>query len=163
MMAPTSRRQWLGGLLAGLCAPAAWAHGFKAGGLRIDHPYATPTLAGTRIGAVYFRGMSNQGPQADRLLAAETAVAATVEIHRMALDGQGVMRMRELEALDLPAGAAVAFRHDQRDGHHLMLRELKAPLKQGDRFKLRLRFEQAGWQEVVVWVQNPRQSGAHQH
>lgn len=140
----------------------AWAHGFKAGGVRIDHPYATPTLQGTQTGAVYFRGLSNQGKTADRLLQAQSSVAGTVEIHRMTLDG-GVMRMRAVDAIDLPAGDSVPTRHDQSNGYHLMLHHLKAPLKEGDRFTLRLRFEQAGWQDVVVWVQNPRKPAAHTH
>lgn len=161
-----ARRRALVALLAslscGLQAPAAWAHGFKAGDVRIDHPYAPPTLAGTNIGAVYFRGLSNGGNTNDRLLQAQTSVAASVEFHRMALDA-GVMRMRAVEAIDLPAGAAVPTRHDQADGYHLMLRDMKAPLKEGDRFTLRLRFERAGWQDVVVWVQNPRRPAAHTH
>ena len=40
---------------------AAWAHDFKAGSLRIDHPYAPPTLAGKDSGAVYFRFIRNTG------------------------------------------------------------------------------------------------------
>lgn len=148
------------GLGAGLGAAAALAHGFKAGGIHIDHPYAPPSLAGTQIGAVYFRALRNQGQQPDRLLEAQTPVAGTVEMHQMALDGN-VMRMRRVETIALPVGAQVRTRHDQTGGHHLMLRDLKAPLKEGDRFTLRLRFEQAGWQDVVVWVQNPRRPAAH--
>lgn len=150
------------GLLVGLHTPQALAHGFKAGGVHIDHPYAPPTLAGTTQGAVYFRSMSNKGPSADRLVQAHTGVAGAVEIHRMALDA-GVMRMRAVDAIDLPVGMAVSTRHDQGDGYHLMLRDVKTPLKEGDRFTLRLRFEQAGWQDVVVWVQNPRKRAAHAH
>ena len=163
--APT-RRQALGALLVGvwggLQAAVAWAHGFKVGGLRIDHPYALPTLAGTTIGAVYFRSLSNVGKTDDRLLQAQTRQAGTVEIHRMTLDA-GVMRMRAVDAIELPAGAAVPTRHDQGDGYHLMLRDMMAPLKEGDRFTLRLRFERAGWQDVVVWVQKPRKPAAHNH
>jgi hypothetical protein len=159
-----SRRGWLAGLVATACAPLARAHGFKAGGVRIDHPYAPPSLAGTRIGAVYFRALQNTGAQADRLLEARTEVAASVEFHRMALDGE-VMRMRAVEAIDLPAGAGVPTRHDHQNGYHLMLRDLKAPLREGERFalRLRLRLERAGWVEVMVWVQNPRQPAAHAH
>lgn len=160
------RRQLLGGLwgslLSGLCAPVVLAHGFKAGDIRIDHPYAIPTLAGTRIGAVYFRALVNNGKVADRLLEARSGVAESVEIHRMALDGD-VMRMRAVEAIDLPAGASAPVRHDQTNGYHLMLRGLQAPLKEGERFALRLRFERAGWQDVQVWVQNPRRPSAHTH
>ena len=80
----------------------------------------------------------------------------------MALDGE-VMRMRAVDAIELPGGARLPTRHDQKDGYHLMLRDLKAPLQEGARFALRLRFERAGWVEVMVWVQNPRTPGAHSH
>jgi copper(I)-binding protein len=45
-----------------------------------------------------------------------------------------------------------------------MLIDLKAPLKNGDRFPMTLRFEKAGEREVMVWVQQPRDAaGAHEH
>jgi copper(I)-binding protein len=140
-----------------LCAAmgASLAHDFKAGELRIDHPYATPTAPGLRTGAVYFRTLKNPGAQADRLLSATTPVAARVEIHQMRMDGD-VMRMRAVPALALPARSELQLRHGTPNGHHLMLFDLKAPLQDGERFPITLRFEQAGEREVMVWVQTPR-------
>jgi copper(I)-binding protein len=80
----------------------------------------------------------------------------------MQLDGD-VMRMREIQSLDLPARASVPMRHGQSNGYHLMLEGLKAPLKDGERFDLTLKFEKAGERTVKVWVQTPRQTTAHQH
>ena len=54
----------LGGLFIGavtLWTEQAHAHDFKQGDLVIDHPYATPSLAGTRNGSVYFKGLRNRG------------------------------------------------------------------------------------------------------
>lgn len=144
--------------LLGFAALSAWAHDFKAGDLRIDHPYATPTRPGLSTGAVYVRAIKNRGAQNDRLLSASTPVAARVAIHRMQMDGD-VMRMRPVDALDLPAQSDVQLRHGMTDGHHLMLFGLKAPLQDGDRFPVTLRFERAGTHEVMVWVQTPRRSG----
>jgi len=148
-----------------LCAAmgAALAHDFKAGELRIDHPYATPSAPGLKTGAVYFRTLKNPGTQADRLLSATTPAAARVEIHQMRMDGE-VMRMRAVPALELPARSEVKLRHGVPNGHHLMLFDLKAPLQDGDRFPITLRFERAGEREVMVWVQTPRRpSPAHVH
>lgn len=153
-----NRRSLLLGLGAWGCWPGAQAHGFKAGDLRIDHPYATPTRPGLTTGAVYFRAIKNRGAQNDRLLSASTPVAAQVAIHRMQMDGE-VMRMRAVDALDLPAQSDVPLRHGTTDGHHLMLFDLKAPLQDGDHFPITLRFERAGTHEVMVWVQTPRRSG----
>lgn len=141
-----------------ICWSAAQAHDFKAGDLRIDHPYATPSAPGLKTGAVYFRAIKNRGAQNDRLLSASTPVAARVAIHRMQMDGD-VMRMRAVDALELPAQSDVRLRHGATDGHHLMLFDLKAPLQDGERFPITLHFERAGTHEVMVWVQTPRRSG----
>jgi len=146
-----------------LAPSAATAHDFKAGGVVIDHPYATPTPAGARTGAVYFRALRNGGREADRLLGARTTVAASIEIHRGTVDANDVMRMRPIDAIELPPGAAPNLRHGGE--LHLMLVDLKAPLKEGERFPVWLRFERAGEREVTVWVQRPRDggSGGHRH
>lgn len=146
---------------AAACLCAAQAHEFKVGSIAIDHPYATPTPAGARTGAVYFRGLKNSGDQADRLIGVRTPVATRAEVHEMQMAGD-VMRMRALPALDLPAGSAHAMRHGGR--YHLMLRELSRPLQKGDRFPVTLEFERAGSKEVMVWVQQPRDSDTdHRH
>jgi periplasmic copper chaperone A len=143
-----------------LQARPAPAHGTRAGDLLLDHPYATPTPTGARTGAVYFRTLVNRGTVADRLVAARTSVADAVEIHRRTMDGD-VMRMRAIDAIEIPPGAELKLRHG--GDIHLMLVGLKAPLRDGDRFALRLRFDKAGEHEVMVWVQTPRDPGAHRH
>jgi periplasmic copper chaperone A len=154
---------------AALCSGGVLAHDFKAGELRIDHPYAVPSRPGLTTGGVYFRGIRNTGAVADRLLSASTPAAASVEIHRMQMvqGGQGdVMQMRAVPALEIPAGATVAMKHGTPDGYHLMLVGLKAPLKDGDRFPVTLTFEKAGTHEVKVWVQTPRSldnDSTHKH
>lgn len=148
---PPSRRALLGALFLMLAAPVlpVTAHDFKAGSVVVDHPYAAPTPAGARSGAVYFRMLTNEGRQPDRLLSARSPVAARVEIHESTMEGD-VMRMRALPALELAPGAAVPLRHGGR--HHLMLMELKQPLRDGDRFPVTLVFERGGSTEVMVDV-----------
>jgi len=142
---------------------AAHAHDFRQGDVVMDHPYATPSLAGTTTGAVYFKSIRNKGKTPDRLLSARTAVAARVEIHHMQMDGQ-VMRMRQVPALALPAQTEVSLRHGGAGTHHLMLLDMAKPLKDGDRFDLELVFEKAGTRRVNVWVQTPRAGApAHAH
>lgn len=155
-------------LLAAASASGSWsrvaeAHEFKAGAIRIDHPYSTPTPPGARTGAVYFRMLINRGRTSDQLVAARASVAGRVELHRMRMD-DGVMRMREVESIELPVGQAVPARHGQSDAYHLMLFDLKAPLKDGDRFSVWLRFRDAGEVEVTAWVQTPKgRADNHNH
>jgi copper(I)-binding protein len=155
------RRAIAGALLAAAAGLAA-AHDFQLGPLRIDHPYALPTPGAATTGAAYLRAIRNTGSEPDRLVGASTPAARAVEIHRSTMDAQNVMRMRAIDGVEVPARGEVRLRHG--GALHLMLIDLKAPLKNGDRFPLRLRFEKAGEREVTVWVQQPREAaGAHEH
>jgi periplasmic copper chaperone A len=141
-------------LAAGLFAATACAvqaHGSRAGDLQIDHPYALPSATGATEGSAHLRALSNRGRTADRLLGASAAVADAVELQRA---GQPVA------SIELPPGATLALRHDS--AWRLLLKGLKAPLVNGQRFALRLRFEHAGEREVTVWVQQPR-AATHAH
>jgi copper(I)-binding protein len=141
-------------------ATNAVAHDFKAGPISIDHPWARPTAAGQSVGGGFLK-LTNGGA-ADRLVAASTAVSATVELHSMRMEGD-VMRMRQVDAIDLPAGGSVELKPG---GLHLMLMGLKQPLKAGDTFPLKLRFEKAGEVVVTVNVETPKPAepaAAHKH
>jgi periplasmic copper chaperone A len=141
----------------------AHAHGFKVGELRINHPYATPSLSGSKTGAMYIRSIHNTGKQADQLISARTPVAERVELHQMQMDNN-VMKMRAVPAIDLPAQAELRMLHGSADGYHLMLSNLKQPLKDGDRFSVWLQFKNSGEREVTVHVQTPKNSAPnHNH
>ena len=152
--------------LALLCVAAAGgicAHGSQSGDITVDHPYALPTPPGAPSGALYVRTLKNTGKQPDRLVGARTPAARTVEIHHMQMDGN-VMHMREVDGINLPVGAELKLRHGGE--WHLMLVGLKAPLKNGDRIPVVLRFERAGEVAATAWVQQPRdaeQPQEHHH
>lgn len=162
-MTTTLSRRWIMHAVAAiaLChATMVQAHDFRVAQLVIDHPYATPSLAGTPNGAAYLRGIRNRGTTSDRLVGATTTVAERVELHQMTSEGN-IMRMREVPAIELPAGQEVQIRHGQR--FHLMLINLRKPLVVGERFDLTLKFEKAGELPVKVWVQQPRTAGGESH
>jgi copper(I)-binding protein len=81
----------------------------------------------------------NDGSEPDRLLGGESPVASAVEIHRSE-EVDGVMRMRKLEDLELPAEASVELAPG---GLHLMLVGLRRALEPGQEFELTLRFRDA--------------------
>jgi len=74
-----------------------------------------------------------------RLVAVQSRVAASVEMHEMVMEGD-VMRMRAMPAVALAAGADVTFKPGS---YHLMLMGLKQPLKPGEKVPLTLVFESA--------------------
>jgi periplasmic copper chaperone A len=126
----------------------AHAHDFKAGDLHIDHPWARATAPQQPNGAAYFT-VANEGA-ADRLLEAQSPVADRVELHTHDVDSAGVMRMRQVEAIDLPPGETTAL---EPGGLHVMLIGLENRLVEGEAFPLTLVFEKAGAVEVEVAVE----------
>ncbi len=60
------------------------------------------------------------------------------------------MSMRQLESLDLPAQRTVKL---EPGGVHIMLLDLKRPLKPGDKIPLRFTLQRANRSKLVVEVQ----------
>ena len=151
------RHLFLAGFALSALGPAALAHDYQVGGISIGHPYARATLPGQRTGGAYLR-LENRGG-ADRLVAVRAGVSAGVELHDMRMEGD-VMRMREVDAIEVPSNQAVVL---QPGGLHIMLVGLKAPLKEGDRFAMTLRFAQAGEVTVEVAVEAVKAAGPMKH
>lgn len=144
----------------------ALAHDFRAGDVRIGHPFATPSLAGASSGAAYIATLENTGGKPDRLLRASTPLAGSVELHTMSIDAGGVMRMRMLEDIAVAPDKPIKMRPGM--GTHFMLMGLTKPLKEGDTFPMTLEFERGGKVEVKVVVQVPKArageaAAAHKH
>ena len=147
-------------IAAALCAVTLGvaAHGANVGDIAIGHPYATPSIPGTSNGAAYLASIENKGAVADRLVRASTPAAERVELHSMAVDAQGVMRMREVDGIALAPKAKVQMKPGS--GLHMMLIGLKQPLKEDASFPMTLEFERAGKVEVKVIVGQPKPGGA---
>jgi hypothetical protein len=130
---------------------AALAAG-AAGPVRVENAWSRPTPPGVAVGVGYLALVNTGG--ADRLLRASSARAAAVEFHQSTLD-HGIERMRELDAVPVPAGGRVLFAPG---GLHLMLLGLRQPLVAGERVPLVLEFERAGRVEtaLVVGAGDPR-------
>jgi copper(I)-binding protein len=146
-------------LVATLALPAA-AVAQGSGPLRIEQPYARATAPTARAGGAYMT-IVNSGGTADRLVRAESAVAARAELHTVIKDGD-VMRMREVPGIDVPANGKAMLAPG---GLHVMLMELKAPLKAGTTASLTLVFEKAGRIEVTVPILplGAQPAGEHKH
>jgi hypothetical protein len=130
-----------------------YAHGTNAGDLLLDHAYGVPSVPGETFGKAHLRGIKNSGGQADRLLSASTPVATSVELQSLKKHGND-WHAETVAAIELPPNATTLLRHT--GDYQLLLRGLKMPLKDGDRFDLTLNFAHAGTQTVKVWVQTPR-------
>ena len=128
---------------------ATSAHDYAVDSLRIDHPFARATPPGAKAGGVFVT-VENTGVRSDRLLRVSTPMAAVAELHAMSIEA-GVMRMRGVATLDVGPGEKLQLKPG---GYHVMLSELRQPLKAGDKFPLTLTFQNAGAVEVSVWVES---------
>jgi copper(I)-binding protein len=82
-------------------------------------------------------------------------VANVVELHTHIHD-EGVMRMRKIEQIELPAGATTLL---EPGGLHVMLIDLKQPLQDGSRIDLTLEYADGSMQQIEVPVQMAMPAG----
>jgi copper(I)-binding protein len=114
--------------------------------VEVKDAWARATPGGAQTAAAYVTVTS---PTGDRLTGASTPAAQKADIHSMSMDN-GVMKMRQVDGIDLPAGQAVTLKPG---GYHIMLTGLAKPLQQGQSFPLTLDFAKAGAQQVMVTVE----------
>ena len=125
----------------------------------VENAWARATPPGAKLAAGYMT-IRNAGG-ADRLVSVTSPAAEKVETHVTMKDGD-VSRMREVKGYALPAKGRVELAPG---GSHLMLVNIKAPLKEGDKVPLVLRFEKAGEvkTELSVRALGASASGPHEH
>lgn len=131
------------------CLNVATPRAAEPGALAIDQPWARATAPMQKNGAAYLV-IRNRGAEPDRLLAVRGGIAGMIQLHSNTVDAQGVNRMREVEAIQVPAHGSVAL---QPGGLHVMLMQLQQPLRDGSHFPLTLVFEKAGEVPIEVSVQ----------
>ncbi|HIE54237.1 MAG TPA: copper chaperone PCu(A)C [Chromatiaceae bacterium] len=128
-----------------LVAPT-WA-GSAADDIEVIDPWAReiPPNMTTSAG---FLAMKNSGSREHKLVGAESPVTGMVELHTH-INDQGVMRMRPVENMPIPAGGTTELKPG---GLHLMLMRLKKPIKAGDKLPITLIFEDGSRKEIEAEV-----------
>lgn len=100
--------------------------------------------------------MQLQSAQDAKLVSAQSPVAAVVEVHEMSMDG-GIMRMRAVPSVALPAGQAVDLKPG---GFHVMLMDLKGQIKDGDTVPVTLVIEGKDGQRQSLTLSVPARTAA---
>jgi periplasmic copper chaperone A len=121
-----------------LAAAFTTALAFSAQGaeVSIGDPYARAVPPGQPNSAV-FMSLTNQSGQAQALVGAESTVSEIVELHTH-VEEDGMMRMRRIEQIDVPAGETVTLKPG---GLHVMLIGLTQALEPDDAVELTLIFD----------------------
>jgi periplasmic copper chaperone A len=139
----------LGAMVSCLLAAPVRAEEVKAGDLVISQAWSRATPGGAKTGGGFLT-IENKGSAPDRLVAVSGDFAGKIEVHEMSVKN-GVMTMRPVEnGLTIEPGKSVKLAPG---GYHLMMLDLKAPLKQGDKLPVTLEFEKAGKVAVTLDVQ----------
>ncbi len=99
-----------------------------------------------------FLTLSNRGPAADRLVAAQAAVSEAVEIHETRMEGDVMMMRQVTGGIEIPAGGQVDLKPG---GYHIMLIGLTQDLVAGERFPVTLQFANAAPLTVEAEVRQP--------
>lgn len=128
------------------------------GDIAISGAWSRASAGMKRAGAA-FMTITNSGVTDDRLIAASTTIAERAELHTHLMDN-GVMKMRQVMHIDVPAGSTVAL---QPGGLHVMLFKLADVLKQGSHYPLILTFEKAGDVTLTVHVGKAGAMGNMKH
>jgi len=114
----------------------------------VTEPWVRATVPQQKATGAFMQLKAEKGA---RLVSAQSPAAGIVEIHEMAIV-DNVMKMRQIPGLDLPAGKPVELKPG---GYHVMLMDLKAPLKEGESVPLTLVFEGADRRQETVEVKAP--------
>lgn len=117
------------------------------GQVSIEAPWARATVPAARVAGAYLT-VRNRSAVPDRLVGASSPVAARVEFHVHTADGE-VMRMRQAQALEIPANGSLELKPG---AAHLMFVDIRKPFKEGDLVPVTLKFEKAGEMSVQARV-----------
>lgn len=111
--------------------------------------WSPPSLKGSQNGVAYLT-IVNHGNKENLLLSADSPVAERVEIHTQEMQGD-IVRMKKLESLPVPGASSVSM---ESGGLHLMLMQLRRPLKEGETFPLTLQWQDGQEQKIQVPVRS---------
>ena len=146
-------------LAAGLFSTSALAQ------VTVLEPWVRATVPNQKASGAFMRV---QSASAARLVGVSTPAAGRAELHEMAMENN-TMRMRQVDAIDLPAGKAVNLASG---GYHVMLFDLKRQLKEGETVPVTLVVQDGAKKNSSVTVEAqvkpltyvaPQAGHAHQH
>ncbi len=134
-----------------LCAGSA------ADEVQVEGAYVRAVPPG-QINSAAFMSLTNGGTADHALVAAESDASKVVELHTHR-EEDGMMKMRRVDRIDLPAGATVELAPG---GLHVMLIDLARELSPGHQVRITLVFEDASATPLEVPVKTVRQTMGHE-
>ncbi len=132
--------------LVGFVVAGFWISGWANAQVTIEEPWIRATAPGQTVAGAYMKIKSSKR---SALVAVSTPLTATAEIHEMSMEA-GVMKMRAVPKLDLPPGKTIELKPG---GYHLMFRNIRKPLREGEIVPITLVFEGPGQKREQLHIQ----------
>jgi len=151
-----NQKGWLLSFALVAFATSIQAQDAKVGSIKIENAYVRATAPGQPAAGAFMK-IDNSGA-ADQLVSASSPAAGEVQLHQMSMEGN-VMKMGQVKDIAVPANGSVDLKPG---GYHIMLMNIKAPLKVGETVPVKLKFAKAGEVEVKLPV-NAVGSGMNMH
>ncbi len=157
-----------GRVVTWLCRLSAWllacvlmaVPAYAAEMVGVKNAWVRATAPGQKAAGAY---LELTGVADAALVAVDSPLAGKAELHSMSMDG-GVMRMRAVEKIELPAGKTVKLAPG---GLHVMLLDIRQAFKEGSKVPLTLTFQGAGGakttQKIEAQVRAAGSGAAHHH
>jgi len=145
------------GLVCTILAAPAHASGM-ADRIQVGDPHVRLAPPGARATAA-FMALQNDGEQPAHLVSAASDAARIVELHDHINDG-GVMRMRQVKEIAVPAKGETLLKPGS---YHIMLIDMKAPLKEGDHVVITLGFSDGSHKAIHATVRKPAGGAPMRH
>ncbi len=120
----------------------------QAQNVEVREAWVRATVPGQKASGAFMKLTAREGLH---LADVVSPLAGIAEVHEMKMEGE-VMKMRAVPALELPAGKTVELKPS---GYHVMLMDLKTPLKMGGTLPLTLVFKDAKGVQSRLEVQLP--------
>jgi copper(I)-binding protein len=114
----------------------------------INDPWVREVPPVSSVSAVYMV-IDNTGDEDDKLTGVRSKASRHAELHTTKIDDNNIATMIKVDYLTLPSGEQTELKPG---GSHIMLRELKSPLKAGDKVLVELIFEKSGTKIIEAEV-----------
>lgn len=147
----------LAAVLAACIPLGAWAAG-AADNVTVVDPYVRMVPPGAMATAA-FMVLKNSGDKDVKLVKAENSASKITELHTH-LNEDGVMKMRQVAAIDIKAKGEAAL---QPGGLHVMMIDLKGPMKEGDKVAITLGFDDGSSKKIEAPIRKPMPMPAMDH
>jgi copper(I)-binding protein len=147
-------------LLAALaaCLPIAAPAAGVADQVSVVDPYVRQVPPGAMATAAYMV-IRNAGSKDAKIVKAENTASKVTELHTH-LHEDGMMKMRKVPAIEIKAGSQTVL---EPSGLHVMMIDLKGPMKEGDKVAITLGFDDGSSKKIEAPVRKPAPMPAMDH